>query len=44
MVKEDKENHNASTKENVGEIAKRPERIIAAKIAKENTKEQLQDE
>ena len=38
-----KENYNVSTKENVGELAKRPERR-AAKIAKENTKEQLQDE
>ena len=25
VVKEDKENHNTSTKENVGELAKRPE-------------------
>ena len=43
VVKEDKENHNGSTKENISESVKRPERR-AAKIAKENIKEQLQDE
>ena len=33
-VKEDKENHNASTKENVGVLEKRPERRAALRSLK----------
>ena len=43
VVKENQENQNASTKEKYGNLAKGPERR-AAKIGKENIKEQSQDE